>query len=812
MIFDCICGKKGAKKRNLFAVKVKLLDNTISEYSLNKKCSALDCLKKIAEEVNLKEISYFGLKYCGSESSGEKWLDLNKNLYKELKICANESINDVVIEFQIRFFATNVELLIEDTTRYFYYLQLRQNIEEGTLTCNEEKALVLASYALQAEYGDYDSSEHNEDFIEEYQLLPKDLKTEKTNAELYAEIAEKHKNYVGMSTTDSEFAYLKYSHQLECYGHEFHSAKDIQGRVVKIGPCARGVFLKYDSESPMTYFNWPDIVNMMHRKKMFIVETSTLKSLLEMDSAEDAKYIWQTCVAHHQFYRIGDQNKKSGISDDQREMESHVVKRNSAVQEIADGHVHGSDGLCNPAFNDSTLPEENGEESQETSRESGIYGSSESRVDTEGPSFPNTLHDVLNNNETDIPSDFIMASYKTFDNQPRSRQHIEINARSSYPRASPHSSSADKTGQPVGRSVSMIVPSSSGGNFVDACSLQTVATSGYSTSTDSGLSNTKSAALSPMSPVSLISSSSFQYEDYEVPSADEQGKKLEAVMNGGSLDVEFARIKLKDEHKSTASALLKVNEAKNRYPDMLPYEESRVHLDSSSNTSGNDYINASFIKVKVSNKPFIFIATQSPMQSTMSDFLQMIWEQDVKIVVMLYNKKEGSQECHRYWPEDKSEQNEVSKRVFNEFEVTSQFVNKSPLYKSRGLKLRHTKRQQERRIILLQFSHWPHNGIPSDASGLLEFRAEVESIRSDFLQSELSPVVVHCRSGVGRTGVFILADLMIAHLQNQTRQPFNVARVLSKLRSQRMSLIRTVEQYRFVYALLIQYLKNSRLI
>ena len=53
---------------------------------------------------------------------------------------------------------------------------------------------------------------------------------------------------------------------------------------------------------------------------------------------------------------------------------------------------------------------------------------------------------------------------------------------------------------------------------------------------------------------------------------------------------------------------------------------------------------------------------------------------------------------------------------------------------------------------------------------VLDFRDEVESIRSDFLQTETSPVVVHCRSGVGRTGVFILADLMIAHLQNQTRQ------------------------------------------
>lgn len=49
--------------------------------------------------------------------------------------------------------------------------------------------------------------------------------------------------------------------------------------------------------------------------------------------------------------------------------------------------------------------------------------------------------------------------------------------------------------------------------------------------------------------------------------------------------------------------------------------------------------------------------------------------------------------------------------------------------------------------------------------------AEVESIRHNLLHSpEIPPIVVHCSAGVGRTGVFILADLMIAHLQNQTRQ------------------------------------------
>lgn len=67
----------------------------------------------------------------------------------------------------------------------------------------------------------------------------------------------------------------------------------------------------------------------------------------------------------------------------------------------------------------------------------------------------------------------------------------------------------------------MIVPSTSGENHVDSCSVQTMATSGYSTSTDSGLCNNKST-VSPMSRVSILSTGSFMYEDYEVPSIDEQ--------------------------------------------------------------------------------------------------------------------------------------------------------------------------------------------------------------------------------------------------------------------------------------------------
>lgn len=101
----------------------------------------------------------------------------------------------------------------------------------------------------------------------------------------------------------------------------------------------------------------------------------------------------------------------------------------------------------------------------------------------------------------------------------------------------------------------------------------------------------------------------------------------------------FNALPEKDEYKLTLYAKLPANKIKNRYTNILPYDQNRIVLPSeNSNTNtppDDDYINASNMK------PFCdgcnVIATQCPLPITITDFHKMIAfsELDIKRIVML---------------------------------------------------------------------------------------------------------------------------------------------------------------------------------
>ena len=107
---------------------------------------------------------------------------------------------------------------------------------------------------------------------------------------------------------------------------------------------------------------------------------------------------------------------------------------------------------------------------------------------------------------------------------------------------------------------------------------------------------------------------------------------------------------------ATTIAFKTENKKKNRYPDKLPYDHNRVILNAVLNGSNSDYINASSVTDHDPRNPS-YIVTQGPLAQTVADFWQMIWEQGCAVIVMLSRLQDnGYQLCHRYWPEEGSEQ------------------------------------------------------------------------------------------------------------------------------------------------------------
>lgn len=291
---------------------------------------------------------------------------------------------------------------------------------------------------------------------------------------------------------------------------------------------------------------------------------------------------------------------------------------------------------------------------------------------------------------------------------------------------------------------------------------------------------------------------------------DERCKDFEMKLEEGQVFVEFEQILKK--RTGCECSVGGDNNKRNRFRDIIPYDDTRVVLtQSKGNLSG--YINASHIKMKVKKQELRYISTQGPLPSTVSEFWQLVWEQNIQAVAMLTGLEEaGRDKCHRYWPENKGPKN---KQKYGDYDVYVKLIQGSGSYVTRTLAVTHRRSGKQRQIWHLQYTGWPDHGCPGDTEGFHWYLEEIESVRRQ-CEMELGPdeapppLLVHCSAGVGRSGVLILTHIMRVCLDHSYN--VNVASVLEKMRAQRMHMVQTVTQYTFVYQCLVNYLKGARLI
>lgn len=126
----------------------------------------------------------------------------------------------------------------------------------------------------------------------------------------------------------------------------------------------------------------------------------------------------------------------------------------------------------------------------------------------------------------------------------------------------------------------------------------------------------------------------------------------------------------------------------------------------------------------------------------------------------------------------------------------------------------------EKRVTQMQMLNWEDHSVPDKESGgkTLEYLMNaVNEVKNNTISR--SPVLVHCSAGTGRTGTFIaiyniIRSFSILQYSNMTNEIkikpfFSVFNTVRKLREQRMLMVTSLVQYRFIYDMVIDWAKKN---
>uniref|UniRef100_A0A2K5DF09 FERM, ARHGEF and pleckstrin domain-containing protein 1 n=1 Tax=Aotus nancymaae TaxID=37293 RepID=A0A2K5DF09_AOTNA len=241
-------------------------------------------LDAVCSHLNLVEGDYFGLEFPDHKKI-TVWLDLLKPIVKQIRS----------------------KYISVDLRRYLFALQVKQDLAQGRLTCNDTSAALLISHIVQSEIGDFDETLDREHLAKNKYIPQQDALEDK--------IVEFHHNHIGQTPAESDFQLLEIARRLEMYGIRLHPAKDREGTKINLAVANTGI-LVFQGFTKINAFNWAKVRKLSFKRKRFLIKlrpdaNSAYQDTLEflMASRDFCKSFWKICVEHHAFFRLFEEPK-----------------------------------------------------------------------------------------------------------------------------------------------------------------------------------------------------------------------------------------------------------------------------------------------------------------------------------------------------------------------------------------------------------------------------------------------------------------------------------------------------------------------
>lgn len=265
---------------------------------------------------------------------------------------------------------------------------------------------------------------------------------------------------------------------------------------------------------------------------------------------------------------------------------------------------------------------------------------------------------------------------------------------------------------------------------------------------------------------------------------------------------EFARLQQQQDPRSVKFTTSLKNKHKNRYLDILANETTIYPETGGAAACGSSpcYVNGNLIDLGL---PHTFVACQAPVVRGIPDFLRMLYEKKITLVIMVTKLREGEIiKADRYWPEGDESIIAVpcaaGLTIAKDPERSYEFDNELNII--RRFFVLQRPNEQPHRVLQVQYTGWPDHGVPHSVAS---FEALISIVK---VTPPTAPIVVHCSAGIGRTGTLIGAYAVLVHMERGTLGDTTVYDTVAAMRLQRFGMVQRVEQYLMIYIMLMNQL------
>ncbi|XP_076402925.1 tyrosine-protein phosphatase non-receptor type 13 isoform X5 [Peromyscus maniculatus bairdii] len=308
-----ILNKKGKTEDHRRKVNIMLLSGQRLELTCDTKTVCKDVFDMVVAHVGLVEHHLFAL--ATLKENEYFFVDPDLKLtkvapegWKEEPKKKGKAAVEFTLFFRIKFFMDDVSLIQHNLTCHQYYLQLRKDVLEERMHCDDETALLLASLALQAEYGDYQPEVHGVSYFRLEHYLPARVMEKLDLSYIKEELPKLHNTYAGASEKETELEFLKVCQRLTEYGvhlHRVHPEKKSQTGIL-LGVCSKGVLVFEVHNGVRTLvlrFPWRETKKISFSKKKITLQNTSdgIKHAFQTDSSKACQYLLQLCSSQHKF-------------------------------------------------------------------------------------------------------------------------------------------------------------------------------------------------------------------------------------------------------------------------------------------------------------------------------------------------------------------------------------------------------------------------------------------------------------------------------------------------------------------------------